>query len=120
MALDILIKGMSVEFEADFVIQFINCIGYYPQGNLVELSSGEIGIVVEQNKNDRLKPTVLLLLDENKKAVNGRILDLALELTDINKVPYEIKQIVHAQDYGIDLLKFYDEGKFSQNYPLVL
>ena len=120
MALDILIKGMNVEFEADFVIQFINCIGYYPQGNLVELSSGEIGIVVEQNKNDRLKPTVLLLLDENKKAVNGRILDLALALTDINKVPYEIKQIVHAQDYGIDLLKFYDEGKFSQNYPPVL
>ena len=120
MALDILIKGMHTEFEADFVIQFINCIGYYPQGNVVELSSGEIGIVAEQNKSDLLKPKVLLILDENKETVNGRILDLALDVSDINKTPYEIKQIVRPQDYNIDLIKFYDDGKFTQNYPVIL
>ncbi|MFI3156987.1 MAG: HD-GYP domain-containing protein [Methylococcaceae bacterium] len=120
MALDILIKGMHTEFEADFVIQFINCIGYYPQGNLVELSSGEIGIVAEQNKSDLLKPKVLLILDENKNNVNGRILDLALDVSDINKTPYEIKQIVRPQDYNVDLIKFYDDGKFTQNYPVIL
>ncbi len=120
MALDILVKGMNTEFEADFVIQFINCIGYYPQGNLVELSSGEIGIVAEQNKSDLLKPKVLLILDENKKTMNGRILDLALDVSDMNKVPYEIKQIVRPQDYDVDLIKFYDDGKFTQNYPAIL
>lgn len=120
MALDILVKGMNTEFEADFVIQFINCIGYYPQGNLVELSSGEIGIVAEQNKSDLLKPKVLLILDENKKNMNGRILDLALAVSDINKVPYEIKQIVRPQDYNVDLIKFYDDGKFTQNYQVIL
>ena len=120
MALDILVKGVNIEFEADFVIHFINCIGYYPQGNCVELSSGEIGIVAEQNKNDRLKPKVLLILDENKKSVNGRILDLALNVFDNNKVPYVIKQIVQPQDYNIDLIRFYHDGKFTQNYPVIL
>lgn len=120
MALDILVKGMNVEFEPDLVIQFINCIGYYPQGNLVELTSGEIGIVAEQNKNDRLKPKVLLILDKNKKNVNGRILDLALNVSDINRVPYEIKQVVRPQDYNIDLIKFYHDGKFTQNYPVIV
>jgi len=119
-ALDILVKGMNTEFEAHFVIQFINCIGFYPQGNLVELSSGEIGIVVAQNKSDWLKPKVLIILDENKKTVNGRILDLALNVSDINKVPYEIEQIVRPQDYNVDLIKFYDDGKFTQNYPVIL
>jgi len=120
MALDILVKGMNVEFEADLVIQFINCIGFYPQGNLVELSSGEIGIVAEQNKSDRLKPKVLLILDENKKTVNGRILDLALNVSDVNRVPYEIKQVVRPQDYSIDLAKFYHEGKFTQDYQVIV
>lgn len=120
MALDILVKGMNVEFEPDLVIQFINCIGYYPQGNLVELTSGEIGIVAEQNKKDRLKPKVLLILDENKNTVNGRILDLALNVSDINKVPYEIKQVVQPQDYDIDLIRFYKDGKFTQNYSVVM
>ncbi len=120
MALDILVKGMNAEFDADLVIQFINCIGYYPQGNLVELSGGEIGTVAEQNKNDRLKPKVLLILDENKKTVNGRILDLALNVSDINRVPYEIKQAVQPQDYDIDLIKFYHDGKFTQNYSVII
>jgi len=120
MALDILVKGMNTEFEPDLVIQFINCIGFYPQGNLVELSSGEIGIVAEQNKSDRLKPKVLLILDENKKNTNERILDLAADVSDINGAPYEIKKVVRSQDYDIDLIKFYHDGKFTQSYPVIV
>lgn len=119
MALDILVKGMNSDFEAEFVIQFINCIGFYPQGSLVELSSGEIGIVAEQNKSDQFKPKILLILDQHKKVVNERILDLALDVFDRDRVPYEIKKIVRPQDYNIDLIRFYGDGKFTQNYPVV-
>ncbi|MDP1541469.1 MAG: HD-GYP domain-containing protein [Moraxellaceae bacterium] len=118
-ALDILVKGMNTQFEANLVIQFINCIGFYPQGTVVELSNGEIGIVAEQNKSNQLKPKILLIIDENKTTVNERILDLALNVSDMNGVPYEIKRIVSPQEYGIDLITFYDEGKFTQNYPVI-
>ncbi|MFU8789453.1 MAG: HD-GYP domain-containing protein [Methylobacter sp.] len=117
IALGILMKAMKTQFETKFVAQFVNCIGFYPQGNLVELNSGEIGIVVEQNKTDRLKPKILLILDKDKKMTNERILDLSLSATDINKPTYTIKNIVCAQDYGIDLIKFYNDGKFTQSYP---
>lgn len=118
-ALGGLIKAMNTEFEANFVIQFINCIGFYPQGNLVELSSGEIGIVVEQNKSDRLKPKVLLIRDENKETMNEQLLDLALNVHDINGMPYKIKQIIRSQDYNFDLIKFSHDGKFTHNYPAI-
>lgn len=120
IALGILMKAMKIQFETHFVVQFVNCIGFYPQGNLVELNSGEIGIVVEQNKADRLKPKILLILDKDKKMTNERILDLSLSATDINKPTYTIKNIVCAQDYGIDLIKFYNDGKFTQSYPSVV
>jgi hypothetical protein len=35
-------------------------------GSVVELNSGEIGIVVEQFSDRRLRPKVMLILDENR------------------------------------------------------
>lgn len=120
IALGILTKAMHVEFDGKFVIQFINCIGFYPQGNVVELSSGEVGIVVEQNTSDRLKPKILLMLDENKKAVKERILDLALDVSDSNGAPYRIRQIVRPEEYNIDLIKSHQEGKFTGAYEVIV
>jgi HD-GYP domain-containing protein (c-di-GMP phosphodiesterase class II) len=120
IALGILTKAMHVEFDGKVVTQFINCIGFYPQGNVVELSSGEIGIVVEQNIRDRLKPKILLMLDQDKKAVNERILDLMLNVSDSNGAPYKIRQIVRPEDYHIDLIKFHQDGKFTQHYETIV
>ena len=119
MALGILVKGMNQHYEANYVTQFINCIGFYPQGNLVELSTGELGIIVEQNKTDRLKPKILLIQDHNKKPVEERLLDLALNPCDATGKRYAVKQVARAQDYGIDLAKYCRDGKFTQDYPLV-
>ncbi|ANE56578.1 HD-GYP domain-containing protein [Methylomonas sp. DH-1] len=118
-ALGILVKGMNQHYEANFVTQFINCIGFYPQGNLVELSSGEAGIVVEQNKADRLKPKILLIRDHNNQPMAERILDLAVTGTDMNGNRYGIKQVIRPQDYAIDLSQYCRDGKFSQAYPVV-
>lgn len=118
-ALGILVKGMKTQFDANFVTQFINTIGFYPQGNLVELSSGEIGIVVEQNPADRLKPKILIILDERRQSQEERILDLSLGSVDKNGQVYKVKQIVRAQDYGVDLAKFVEDGKFTKKYPTV-
>ena len=119
-ALGILVGGMNKQFEGGFVTQFINCIGFYPQGNLVELNTGEIAIVVEQNKVDRLKPKLLLLLDHDKQPIEKRILDLSNNLLAANEQPYRVKQILRAQDCGIDLIKLHEEGIFTKFYPSVI
>ena len=118
IALGLMVKAMNTQFEANLVTQFINCIGFYPQGNLVELNSGETGLVVEQNKADRLKPKILIILDKNKNAVSERILDLSLSPSDSNGQLYKIKQVVRPQDHDFDLRKFYDDGKFIQQYSM--
>lgn len=53
-------------FQAELVEQFIQTVGLYPTGSLVEFSSGEIGVVIEVNDLKRLFPTVMLLLDKDK------------------------------------------------------
>lgn len=118
IALGILVKGMSSHFEGQYVTQFINCIGFYPQGNIVELNSGDVGLVVEQNKTDRLKPKILLILDGNQQPVQRKILDMALNPRDNNGQLYRVKQIIRPQDHTIDLHQLYQEGAFTKAYPL--
>jgi len=120
VALGILVKGMNTQFESNYITQFINCIGFYPQGNLVELSNGEAALVIEQNKTDRLKPKLLIVLDENKNPTDRKILDLASKPLDVNNQPYRIKQILKARDYGIDLIKFHEENAFTKYYPSIV
>ncbi|GAA5315738.1 MAG: HD-GYP domain-containing protein [Candidatus Pelagadaptatus aseana] len=68
------------EFQEDLVVEFIRAIGLYPTGTLVELSTGEVAVVVEQNLERRLKPQVLILLDATKQPLaKPRLLDLAVD-----------------------------------------
>lgn len=48
-------------FQEDLVVKFIQSIGLYPTGTLVELTSGDLGIVMEQDPDSRLCPTVAVL-----------------------------------------------------------
>ena len=57
----------NVDFQGEMVEQFIQAIGFFPTGTLVELSNGTVGIVVKQNYSLRLRPEVMLILDENKE-----------------------------------------------------
>jgi hypothetical protein len=50
----------------------------FPTGTIVELNTGEVGIVVEQNAERRLRPQVMLVLDPARKPLaERRVLDLA-------------------------------------------
>ncbi|MGS2723984.1 HD-GYP domain-containing protein [Porticoccus sp. GXU_MW_L64] len=55
------------KFQESLVEQFVQAIGLFPTGSLVELNSGEVGIVVKQNETRRLKPEVVLVLDSHKQ-----------------------------------------------------
>ncbi|HET6804428.1 MAG TPA: HD-GYP domain-containing protein [Frateuria sp.] len=64
-------------FQAELVEQFQVCMGVYPTGSLVELSTGEIAIVMEQNQARRLRPRVVLLSTPQKQRVNDfQVIDL--------------------------------------------
>jgi putative nucleotidyltransferase with HDIG domain len=54
------------EFQPELVDNFVQAIGMFPNGALVELSSGEVAVVIQQNRVRRLRPRVLVLLDADK------------------------------------------------------
>jgi HD-GYP domain-containing protein (c-di-GMP phosphodiesterase class II) len=57
----------DVAFPAQLVELFIQAVGVFPTGTLVELNTGEVGVVTGQNRFRRLRPEVMLILDANKK-----------------------------------------------------
>jgi HD-GYP domain-containing protein (c-di-GMP phosphodiesterase class II) len=77
-ALDQLYKARDIHFDGPLVEQFIQCIGIYPVGALVELYTGETGIVIAQNPTMRLMPRVMAALDSAKRPIKPpRIIDRA-------------------------------------------
>lgn len=68
----------NIQFQEELVVEFIRAIGLYPTGTLVELSNGEVAVVVEQNFERRLKPKVLVVLDSMKNPLpEAQLLDLS-------------------------------------------
>ncbi len=77
-ALTRMYSSRLTDFDPELLEQFIQCVGIYPAGTLVELSSGEVGVVIAANAKARLRPKVSLVLDRNKRPYfPSRIMDLA-------------------------------------------
>lgn len=56
----------GVGFADDLVELFIQAVGVFPTGTLVELNTGEVAVVVAQNRFRRLRPEIMLILDPAK------------------------------------------------------
>jgi HD-GYP domain-containing protein (c-di-GMP phosphodiesterase class II) len=101
-------KWRNVDFNEELVEQFIQCIGAYPTGTLVELSSGQVGIILSQNRMRRLYPKVLLILNVEKTHYQEpHTLDL-WEYAQKNKgKALDIKRALESDAYGIDPADYY-------------
>ena len=79
-ALNMLYKWRGVFFDAALVEQFIRCIGIFPVGSVVELNSGEVGLIIAQNPVKRLQPRVMVIRDAAGNPMRPhKLLDLSRE-----------------------------------------
>jgi len=94
-------------FDASLIENFIQCLGIYPIGSVVELGSGEVGIVISVSLEHRLLPKLLLVRDSAKKAYSPpKIINLA-QYTDLeHRSEYEISKVLESDAYGIDLKSY--------------
>ncbi|MEZ5489843.1 MAG: DUF3391 domain-containing protein [Gammaproteobacteria bacterium] len=60
-------KQRKIKFADQLVYEFIKAIGMFPAGSVVELATGEIGIVTEQNANERLTPKITVVTTARKQ-----------------------------------------------------
>jgi HD-GYP domain-containing protein (c-di-GMP phosphodiesterase class II) len=95
------------EFQAELVEEFIQAIGIYPTGTLIELSTGEVGVITEQNVDRRLRPKVMLILDRDKQPVKKTSeIDLLMYTKTADGKPVDIQKSLPDGAYGIDLTRF--------------
>lgn len=100
-ATKILYRGRDTEFDTHLVDQFIEMIGVYPVGTLVELSSGEVAVVIGQNNDARLLPKISIVRDRNKNPVAEKVANLK-EILDPNGNPrVRIKTMLHDGSFGV-------------------
>ena len=97
-AISNLYKWRGVFFDAGLVEQFIRFIGIFPVGSLVELNSGEVGVVISQNPEERLKPRVMVIRDAKGAELRPqKLLDLS---RSPKAMPDEAYRILRTLEQG--------------------
>ncbi len=87
--------------DQDLVYKFINCIGVYPVGSLVELSDGRVGITWTSNTKQPLKPIVKCFYSRQF----GHFIEVVF--VDLAVVNLKIEQAISPLDIEIDPAPFY-------------
>lgn len=106
-----LYEARDILYQAELIEEFIQAIGIYPAGTLVELSDGRVGVVVAEYRTRRLRPRILLLLDEDKQTLEQTTtLNLMDTKKDARNKPLHISRSLEPGAYGIrpDQLYRYD------------
>ncbi len=89
------------DFQPLLVEQFIQCMGIYPIGSVVELNTGGVGVVISINRKRRLKPKVALVLAPDKTPLSPvRVIDLMQE-ADGPGHKTEIRRVLPPGEYGV-------------------
>ncbi|MHB8424177.1 MAG: HD-GYP domain-containing protein [Gammaproteobacteria bacterium] len=95
-------------FQPEVVEQFMQVVGVFPTGSLVELSNGAVAVVIAQNDARRLKPRIMIILDEKKKRLpHFQTVDLLFDthLKGMDKL--WIEKCLEPGAYGIDPQELY-------------
>jgi HD-GYP domain-containing protein (c-di-GMP phosphodiesterase class II) len=95
-------------FHEALVQQFVSSVGVFPVGSLIELSTGEVAVVVEHSRVRRLKPRVLVVTGPDKTpATFPTMVDLLYEPKMGGAAPAFIKRGLAPGAYGLNLSDFY-------------
>lgn len=102
-ALKIIYEGRERAYHPWLVEQFIQCMGIFPIGSIVEMSTGSIGVVITANRQRRLRPRVALVLSADKKPYSpATVVDLMQVKHDPSGRPLEIRNVLPAGSFGIN------------------
>lgn len=108
-----LYEWRETEFQTELIEQFIQVVGIYPVGCLVELSNKTVGVVIAQSEYSRLRPQIMVLLDKDKKQLKEfYIVDLRNESDEEDTGDDETDNLHIAKGlppgaYDIDHTKLY-------------
>jgi HD-GYP domain-containing protein (c-di-GMP phosphodiesterase class II) len=107
-ALDKIHQLSGNQFSNVLVDQLVQFMGMYPVSSLVELNSGEVGVVIQQNQVRRLLPRLMLLLGPDKKRYTSPVvLNLLNSPPAPTGEPYRIIKSLAPDSYGLNPNDFF-------------
>ncbi len=102
-AFKILMKEVDNGYDTALVEQFVNCMGLYPVGTLVKLTSGKLGLISRLNKSQALQPFVRVFYNTRLNQA------IAMEEIDLSQSKHkdQIDCCIRPKDFNINLLRFF-------------
>ncbi|GAA0810896.1 HD-GYP domain-containing protein [Colwellia asteriadis] len=102
-AFKILMKESPTSYDNELVEQFVNCLGIYPIGTLVKLTSGKLGLISKLNKSKPLQPFVRVFYNTRLNQA------IAMEEIDLihDKHQDQIDCCIKPEEFNINLLRFF-------------
>jgi len=104
-ALAVMYGMRGQDFDPVEVQSFIKCLGIFPSGSLVKLSTGFYGLVYESNPTQPLLPKIKIILDQDLRPIPSRLVDLAARQA-MGEEALEILECADPSVYRLNLKPF--------------
>jgi len=101
-ALKLMYERRGKMFHPHLVEEFIRCMGIYPIGSIVEMRSGEVGVVIALNRSRKLKPRVAIVLDAASNSTNDPVVVDLTEHRNQHGETLEIAKVLDEKAYNFD------------------
>ncbi len=99
----------DTKFQRELVDAFVQSLGVFSTGSIVEISTGEIGFVLAQHPTMKLRPKIMLVLDKNKKSLGHLpIIDLNLEEIDSSNQFLKVSKTHQPNAFKLDISNYLD------------
>ena len=106
VALRKMYEARGALFHPELTEKFIQCLGIYPIGSVVELNTGEIGVVAAHNRAHRLKPRVVLVRRADKTPYPEMPAVSLVNRKNPDGRTCEIERVLEPADCGIDPARY--------------
>ena len=109
-ALALIFQGADEELPRRLVEHFTKLLGIYPVGSFVKIDSGEMGVVIRNNRNKLLMPVVKILFDaDGTQRATPYIKDLSIVSSMEENTSRRILNSFDPQEFNMqDNQFFYD------------
>ncbi len=102
--LENLFKWSEGNFDVPLLERFIKCVGIFPIGSVVRLSTQEIGMVIATDEDRRLKPVVLLIIDAKGDLYQPRrLINLSSTAWKGSGTKVSIEDVLEPGSFGLDI-----------------
>jgi HD-GYP domain-containing protein (c-di-GMP phosphodiesterase class II) len=107
-ALGLMLSDSGKHYDPVLLKVFVNMLGLYPVGTLLEMDTGEIGLALHAEQgSDKTRPNVQLLhLNESKEYAKGNVIDLAERDSVKDGYKRNIVKTMHPAAIGVQPAKY--------------